>query len=132
MGIHLVCQRVEIAARLEFFPQLQHPRRLLRRDAGFFGGVLGFLQILLEQRLMQVPMRLQGLAHRLFQVLVEKLGDFLVPRTQDAVDTEIEIGLVQLEKLAQLGLELLEASSRPAAQYNVELNRFAVVVLGPK
>lgn len=50
----------------------------------------------------------EGLSHLRQQVLVEELCHLGALGMHDAIETEIEIGLVELEQLLQQGLEAFE------------------------
>src|SRR5690606_11035825 len=51
----------------------------------------------------------ERLPDHLAQLAVEEVGDLLVLGGHDAVDAEVEVGLVELEEFAELGLERVEA-----------------------
>lgn len=94
-------------ARAEFL----HFGRLFEIQSGLLYARDEPRQLFLDRRLIGRLVGGQRPFHLRQQVMLEELRDLAAPGMKNAVNAEIQIGLIELEKLHQFRLQPLEASA---------------------
>src|SRR5579885_2156085 len=97
--VNVVLEGGDVHGLGEFRPELLDAREALGICAQLLGLLDGLGQLGLDRASVLGLVGLEGLADLGQKIVIEKAGDFLALGVHDAVDAEVQLGLVELEHL---------------------------------